>query len=385
MDGRPARSVLLLCLAFASFGTVWGSQQAVIAELGRDFGFDESQLGLLLLLPPLFGVPSALFGSRLVARFGSQKLIGLGAVIVAASLIVLAAGHGDLIPWVTMAVAGAGAGFVDVGILTAGARLQGDGGRPVLGRIQAVFFIGLVVGGGIAVAIVAAGLSYRLSFVVAAVLLLAACGLASQRVELPASTAPSGEHLSVRAVLALAGVPVLLTLAFGGFFLEGAITSFAAVLLRNELESAAVVASTAAFAVTIGLALGAGAADVVIARVGARRTMAVGAAVAAVGVAAAATASVPFTAIAGLAIASFGFGGIGPAALTLTGRIDQEHGGGALPTVTALSYLAFLFGPVAVGQLGDVFGLRIAFGVVALVAAGLAMVALTARLPQTVR
>jgi predicted MFS family arabinose efflux permease len=53
--------------------------------------------------------------------------------------------------------------------------------------------------------------------------------------------------------------------------------------------------------------------------------------------------------------------------------------------VTALSYLAFLFGPVAVGQLGQLFGLRAAFGVVALMATALAVVALIALRPQRVQ
>jgi MFS family permease len=177
-------------------------------------------------------------------------------------------------------------------------------------------------------------------------------------------------------VVAIAGVPVLITIAFGGFFLEGATTTFAAVLLRNAIGSTAVVASTAAFVVTVGLAIGAGAADALSARIGAQRTMALGGAVAAAGVAAAATATLPITAIAGLGIAAVGFGGIGPAALTLTAPIDHQYGGGVLPTVTALSYIAFLIGPVAVGQLGELFGLRIAFGVVAAAAGALAVVSL---------
>ncbi len=73
------RNVLLLCLSFAAFGTVWGAFQAVTAELQHDYGFSESQLGLLLLLTPLFGVPAALSGARIVARFGSKLLLAVGA------------------------------------------------------------------------------------------------------------------------------------------------------------------------------------------------------------------------------------------------------------------------------------------------------------------
>lgn len=376
MESRPARNVPLLCLAFASFGTVWGAAQAVTAELQRDYGFNEARLGFLLVLPPLLGVPAALAGSRIVARFGSRPLIAAGGAVLAVGLLVLAAGVDAATPWIAMAIIGAGSGMLDVAVLTAASRVQSEGGKPVLGRVQAFFFVGLVAGGGIAVAIVALGLSYRVSFVVTAALVLAACGVTARRLVLTAVRRAASSHLSIRGVLAIAGVPVLVTLAFGGFFLEGATTSFAAVLLRNEIGAAAAVSSAAAFVVTIGLALGAGAADALITRIGAQRTMALGAAVAAVGVAGAATATASATAVAGLGIAAFGFGGIGPAAFTLTAPIDHRYGGGVLPTVTALSYVAFLFGPVAVGQLGDLFGLRVAFGVVAAAAAALAVVSL---------
>jgi MFS family permease len=312
-------------------------------------------------------------------------LLGIGAVVVTAGQLILAFGHGQMAPWIAMVVLGLGAANVDVGVLTSASRVQSGGGAPVLGRIQSVFFVGLVAGGGIGVAVVGLGLSYRVSFVITAVLLLAACGAAYRLLDLPPRKETAKTHLSIRAVLAIAGVPVLITLAFGGFFLEGAVTTFAAVLLRTTLESTAVVASTAAFLVTVGLAVGAYAADALTQRIGARRTMAVGATIAAIGVVAAATATLPGTAVAGLGIASVGFGGLGPAALTLTAPIDHEHGGGVLPTVTALSYLAFLFGPVAVGQLGQLFGLRAAFGVVALMAATLAVVALIALRPQRVQ
>jgi MFS family permease len=380
-----SRNFLLLSLAFASFGTIWGAQQAVLAELQRDYGFDESTLGLLLLLPPLVGTPAALGAARILTRISPPTLLGLGAVIVTAGQLILALGHGRLAPWIAMVILGAGAAGVDVGVLTSSSRVQSGGGAPVLGRIQSVFFVGLVAGGGIGVAVVGLGLSYRLSFVITALLLLGACGAAYRLLDLPPRKEVAEAHLSIRAVVAIAGVPVLLTLAFGGFFLEGAVTSFAAVLLRTELEAAAVVASAAAFIVTVGLAIGAYAADALTARIGARRTMVVGSPIAAIGVAAAATATVSGTAVAGLGIASVGFGGLGPAALTLTAPIDHEHGGGVLPTVTALSYLAFLFGPVAVGQLGQLFGLRVAFGVVAALAAALAVVALLALRPQPVQ
>ena len=217
-----------------------------------------------------------------------------------------------------MGITGVGAGMVDVAVLTAASRVQAASGTPVMGRVQSVFFAGLVVGGGIGVAIVALGLSYRVSFVITGLLLLAACCLAARSLVLPAIANPATGHLSLRGVLAIAGIPVLIALAFGGFFLEGATTSFAAVLLRNAIGSTAVIASTAAFVVSVGLAIGAYAADALVARLGARRTMAVGATLAAVGVAAAATATVPATAVVGLGIASIGFGGIGP------GRADAD-------------------------------------------------------------
>jgi MFS family permease len=378
------RNVVLLSLAFASVGMMWGAQQAAYAELQRDYGLDEATLGLLLLLPPLVGTPTALASPRIIARIGSPALIGFGALTAGCALLLLAFTDAGPTPWAAMVILGVGASSVDVGVLTSGSRVQSDGGSPVLGRIQAVLVVGLVAGGGIGVAVAALGFSYRVSFAVVALLVLLACGGAARLLDLPPGVDLSGRSLSIRAVLGLAGVPVLVMLAFGGFFLEGSVTSFAAVLLRNELGAAAVVASAAAFVVTIGLAVGAYTADASVVRFGARRTMALGAAIATVGVGVAAAVTAPALAVAGLGIAAIGFGGIGPAALTMAAPIDHHHGGAVLPTVSALAYLAFLFGPVVTGQIGQALGLRVAFAILAAGACVLAITALVALRPRAV-
>ncbi len=94
--------------------------------------------------------------------------------------------------------------------------------------------------------------------------------------------------------------------------------------------------------------------------------------------------AVPHPLVAALAIfvAAVGFGGVGPAGFTLTGRVDAAHGGGVLATVTALSYLAFLLGPFGMGQIGHLIGLRAAFGLAGAMAIGVALVAALARLPE---
>ena len=203
MNVHPARmrNLVLLSLAFASFGTIWGAQQAVFAELQRDYGFDESTLGLLLLLPPLVGVPVALAASRILTRIGPATLLGGGAVVVTLGQLTLALADGRAAPWIAMAILGSGAACVDVGVLTSGSRVQSGGGPPVLGRIQSVFFVGLVAGGGIGVAVVGVGLSYRVSFVITALLLLAACGAAYRLLDLPPAKVTEDGHLSIRAVI----------------------------------------------------------------------------------------------------------------------------------------------------------------------------------------
>lgn len=332
-------------------------------------------------MTPLVGAPTAFAAASLIARVGTRRLIAAGSVTLASAILVLALTDTPATPWIAVSLAGLGTGMVDMGILTAATRHEAAGHPSIVGRVQAFFFVGLVLGGATGTGVLAVGLPYRVALGIVATGLLVT-GLLVARGTIDYAARDGDGRPRIRRSLAIAGVPVLVALCFGGFFLEGATTSWTGVYLREELGAAAAVASASVLGVQIGLAVGAAGTDVVLRHVSPRTTLTVGATVAAVGVGIASLAGTPVVAALAILVAAIGFGGIGPAAFTLTGRVDAAHGGGVLATVTALAYLAFLIGPFGMGQIGEVAGLRAAFGVAAAMAVAVGLVAAFARLPE---
>jgi MFS family permease len=67
-----------------------------------------------------------------------------------------------------------------------------------------------------------------------------------------------------------------------------------------------------------------------------------------------------------------------PIAFSVAGDLASGRAGGAISVVTTLGYGGFLLGPVVVGGLAEVLGLRIALGIIAV--SGLLISALSLRL-----
>ena len=73
--------------------------------------------------------------------------------------------------------------------------------------------------------------------------------------------------------------------------------------------------------------------------------------------------------------------GVAPIAFSAAGDFAPERAGGAISVVTTLGYGGFLLGPVVVGGLAELLGLRVALATIA--AAGALISALALRLKAT--
>jgi MFS family permease len=82
--------------------------------------------------------------------------------------------------------------------------------------------------------------------------------------------------------------------------------------------------------------------------------------------------------VCGFLVVGLALSGVAPIAFSAAGDLAPERAGGAISVVTTLGYGGFLLGPVVVGGLAELFGLRIALGTIA--AAGVLIYLLALRL-----
>jgi MFS family permease len=118
-----------------------------------------------------------------------------------------------------------------------------------------------------------------------------------------------------------------------------------------------------------------------------RALLTTGALIAAAGLLLSATATAALVALLGLAMGGGGVALVVPALMARAGRLaDQRTRGAAIATLTTFGYLGFLFGPVIMGGVAELGGLRLAFvtmTALALVLAGAGYV--TLRSPRPAR
>jgi MFS family permease len=89
----------------------------------------------------------------------------------------------------------------------------------------------------------------------------------------------------------------------------------------------------------------------------------------------------PLLVVAGFLLVGLALSAVVPIAFSVAGDLAPERAGAAISVVTTLGYGGFLLGPVLVGGLAELVGLRLALGVVAV--SGLLILVLGLRLRST--
>lgn len=89
----------------------------------------------------------------------------------------------------------------------------------------------------------------------------------------------------------------------------------------------------------------------------------------------------PLLVVAGFLVVGLALSAVVPIAFSAAGDIAPGRAGAAISAVTTLGYGGFLLGPVIVGGLAEIFGLRLALGTIAV--AGVVIFALASRLKTT--
>lgn len=362
---------LVLPLAFAAFGVLWGAWQAVLPDLADHYGLSTGPLGAILTAGFAVSLPAMIGTGRLIDRFGAALGMALPAVVMALGLVLIAALPGVPLLVVGIVFVAAGSGAFDVAI---NAAAMGDSGwsRPArLTLLHASFSGGGVagaVGGG---TVVATTTPFALVYpVLAAVLVVTA--VAAARSSWPTASSPD----AVPRAVAVAMLP-LAALAGLAFLAEGSMETWSAIYLRDELGAAAFIGALgpAAFhaAMLAGRLIGVGLAGML----GARVTLLVAGSATFVGMAVALGVPLPAAAIPGMAVAALGASFIVPVAVSLAARRAGGHAGRAASYVLTLGYAGFLIGPSLVGILGELAGLRVALAVVPVAGAIVALASLT--------
>lgn len=346
---------------------VWTLQ---LAFLAGSLGLEPGELGGAVGVAASAGIITLAFGGRLADRFGRRPALVTGLTGTAAAFTLLATVHtlGTLIP--VFALYGLTIGFVDLGANAVGSDYERAGGRQVMTGLHAGFSLGALAGAVTGAALLLAGAGFRAVYLLLAAVLVVS-GLIVMRAPMPPWEA--AEHtLESAAVWRVPGVGLAIAVVSLTFLGDGALESFLGVYLRGSgIPRIGAGIGGYHLASLLGRLVAARA----LGRWGERRVLRAAGVLSAVGVAG--VVGLSSAAFAGLPAVGFAVAPIVPAALSLAGRSAPGRSAQAVATTTAFGYSAFIVGPVLVGGVADVIGLRMALAL--LVIPPLVVVALARR------
>ncbi len=383
-EARKAR--LALAAMFFTNGAIMGAWAPQIPLLLPRHGIGEGVLGLLILVLGAGAVGAMLFAGRLIARFGSVRVLKVFAfaAIPVLPLVVLAPTLWLLAP--AMALLGGFVGSMDVAMNANAVEVERRLGRAIMSSCHGFWSLGGFIGGGGGAWLISRAGAETQSFIVT----LAAFGLVAVALPFlrgePVQAAAAGTK-APEMLPRNAGIWILGAMALFSMVPEGAVLDWGALYLGQELAADP-------FTSGLGFALFSGAmavmrflGDSVRNRFGAVATLRASAVAAAAGLLIVAFAPVAGLALAGFILAGLGVANMVPILFSAAGNYPGFAAGAAISTVTMVGYAGILVAPSSIGFLAEHAGFRPTFAGLALlllVVLGLARRAAMADDRQTV-
>ena len=353
---------------FLLLGLVYASWAARVPAVRDALQLDAADLSIALLGGGAGAVLSFPLAASLVRYLGARRASCCAALALLLSLPCIALA--PTLPWLTAAVFlfGASTSCFDVAINALGAVTEKAAGRSIMAMLHAWFCVGALAGSLLGSVAAAAGLSVLAHFLLI-VLPLSALMLVNSR-WLPDDEPDPASHAPLYALphgpLVMLGI-----IGFCGAMAEGSIADWSGVYLKDTLGAGDGMAPLA-FAGFTGMMLAARLrCDRLKDRYGARRVVATGALLAALGLGIAAAAPGLVLTLAGFAMAGAGLAAVFPFVFSAGGR----HGPTALAGVATLSYSGSLLGPPVIGAIAHRVGMQAAIAFIALVCVAVALAA----------
>jgi MFS family permease len=377
---QPAKLTLPVLLgAFGSFGVFAGTFAVLLADLSRSLDLSPGPLGLALFVGAAVSILAMATLGWTADRLGRCVFLMISGGVMGAGIAALAFAGGYAALLEALIVLYAATGLYDVGINAAAVDLEKATGRRFMSVLHAAWAAGGVVGALSAGVLLSAGVDYRHVYL-GVLLPLGAVILAVAAIRFPPQGGSSEHGDKAGAFEFFRNLPLLLIAVIATLALlsEGEMQHWSGVYLRRTLGLSALLGGSGVAVFYGAMAVGRMGAALVISRFGNRRTLLGAGLLAAGGMTLALATREPLLVVAGFLVVGLALSAVVPIAFSVAGDIAPGRAGAAISVLTTLGYGGFLLGPVIVGGLAEVIGLRAALGVIAV--SGLLIFTLALRL-----
>jgi MFS family permease len=351
----------------------------LLTDLSRALELSPGPLGAALFAGAAASILAMATLGWAADRLGRKSFLILtgGVLGVGISGLALSGGYAALL--VALVVLYSASGLYDVGINSAAVDLEQATGRRFMSLVHAAFSAGATVGAVGAGVLVQAGTDYRAVYLVLLVPLgLLLLAFANTRFPTGEGGDPGGDNRWARYAL-YRHLPLLLVggIATLGLGSEGEMEHWSGIYLRDTLGLPALLGGSGVAVFYAAMAAGRLGTAGAVRLFGNRTTLVCAGLLTAAGMALALVTREPALVVGGFLVVGLALSSVAPIAFSVAGDVAPGGTGAAVSVVTTLGYGGFLLGPVLVGGLAEVLGLRAALWTIAL--AGIAIALLGAR------
>jgi MFS family permease len=363
----PPRKHRLASAAYffiSGFGyAAWASR---IPTVRQDFHLSDSMLGTLLFAMPVGLICTLPVTNYLLSRYSSRSIMLFGSL--AFNAVLCFAGFADSI-WqlaILLFCFGSSRNLLNLSMNAQAVSIQKLYDRSIITAFHGIWSVAGFAGAALGYILTSFGLGIRLHFLFV--------GAAMSVMSVYYSQYTMYEHADGTRHRSLFSLPdrALLRFAFIVFICmacENTMYDWSGVFFQKVMGASQPMA-TAAFcvymvAMTAGRFLG----DRVASRIGSRRTLQYCASTLTTGFLIAILLPFPATGFFGFLLCGLGVSCISPLVFSLAGHSGSSSSASALASISSISYLGFLLVPPTVGFISEGAGIRVAFGIVGMLAA----------------
>ncbi|MGW3497266.1 MFS transporter [Streptomyces sp. NPDC001020] len=363
------RARYAVAAVFAVHGAVTGSFATRVPWIQDHAQVSAGQLGIALAFPALGASAAMPLAGRISHRLGTRT--ALRGLLSLWTLSLILPSLAPNLPTLCLALFtyGASAGMADVAMNALGVEIENRLGRSIMSGLHGLWSTGALVGSAAGTLAAHLGSDARLHHGLAAAILtllgLVACAWVLDLQPAEDEEPPPRFALPPRSALLIGAV------GFCAVFAEGASLDWSAVYLRDRLDSSAGLAAACTTGFTLTMAIARIAGDRVVDRYGAVRTVRLGGVLAVLGGLLVVVAGAPAVAMGGFALMGLGIAVVVPLCFAAAGR-SGPNPSQAIAGVATITYTSGLVAPGAIGGLAQVTSLVVSFGLVTVLACGLA-------------
>lgn len=355
MDLKNKQRFFLSVFFFLS-GVCFSTWTSRIPTIKSSFGFNDAELGTILLFMPISSLIGLPLSGWLVSRFDSRKPMTVAIITLSLAMALIGWAPTTFLLIVSVCLFSFSMRILNIAVNTQAVALQKQFDRKINGAFHGLWSSGGIAGVGISTLFVAYDISMGIHLaLVSGVTILA--GLFSYRHLLTNDRATSPNKLSIRNPDLF--IVYLGLLVFFAAICEGGMFDWSGVYFKEVVKEDLFTLGYLIF--MICMALSRFASDKIIERIGMPRTFLMSATLIFVGIGLAVVFPLFWPSLIGFCLVGFGAGSVIPMAFLLAGSSKKYSPGVTISIIATYSIVGMLIGPALIGYLSHALGLRAAF------------------------